>query len=289
MDARALIDETSGVFSPPIVYQRLTELLDDPKNNRDEITEIISYDPGLTVRVLNAASKVPYASTRKIDDVYDAVAAINENDLRALITTITAFESFSHIDTDLVDMDDFWNHSVCCGLAAQVLAERCGRANPDQMFIAGVIHDIGQLAIYHALPELATKVLETAGEPEEFRYHAEMDIIGTTHAEVGAELIESWGLPRHLREVVRFHHEPNKATDYAVETALVHIATGVTNRIEPSWKMGLAQRESFAQINPHAWAVTGLSPEIIHPTLEDINAESLGVMSLIDPKSLFIF
>jgi HD-like signal output (HDOD) protein len=289
VDAGELVNETSGLFSPPIIYRRLIELLDDLDSDQDEIAEVISYDPGLTVRVLTAANNVPYASALKVDDVYDAIAVIKEEDLRTLITTLGTIESFNQIDTDLVDMNDFWNHSVCCGLAAQLLAERCGRANPAEMFVAGVVHDIGQLVIYHALPELATKVLEMAGEPEEHRYHAETEIIGTTHADVGAELIESWQLPAKLREVVRFHHEPAKATIHPVETALVHIATGVTNRIEPSWKMGLAQRYSLASINPHAWTATGLSPEIIPSTLEQINVESIGVMSLIDPKSLFIF
>ncbi len=140
MDASELINETSVLFSPPIVYRRLTELLDEPEQNQDEIAEIISHDPGLIARVLKAANDVPYAAKHKIGDVYDAIAAINADDLRTLITTATAVETFSHVDTDLVDMNNFWNHSISCGLAAQVLAERCGHANPDQVFIAVWLH-----------------------------------------------------------------------------------------------------------------------------------------------------
>jgi len=116
-----------------------------------------------------------------------------------------------------------------------------------------------------------------------------MEVIGITHAEVGAELVRSWGLPESLQEVIRFHHQPKKAKNLPVETALVHLSTGVANHIEPGWKMSLAQRESLAHINPWVWQVTGLSPEVIHPTLEAINLESLGVMCLVDPKSVFIF
>ncbi|MDH3639634.1 MAG: HDOD domain-containing protein, partial [Gammaproteobacteria bacterium] len=180
-----------ALCSPPIVCQRIVEFLDDPKKYRDEIIAIISHDPGLTARVLKAANNVPYASTQKVDDIHDAVSVLKEADLRTLITSITAVESFNHVNTDLVDMDNFWNHSICCGLAARVLAEQCGQANPDQAFVAGVLHDIGQLVIYCDLPELATEVLKKAGAPEAYRYRAEKEIIGITHAEVGAKLIRS--------------------------------------------------------------------------------------------------
>ncbi len=289
MDASELVSEVSRIFSPPIVCRRLTELVIDPTIDREEVAEIIGHDPGLVARLLKAANNVRTDHPGKIDSVQDAVTALDDADLRTLITTATAVESFNHVDTDLVEMNNFWNHSVCCGLAARVLAERCEQANPDRAFLAGVLHDIGQLVIYHALPTLANEVLKKAGEPEAYRYRAEKEIIGITHADVGAELIKSWGLPEALQEAVRFHHEPDKAVNFPMETALVHISTSVANRIEPSWKMELVPRDALDHINPHVWTVTGLSPEIIHPTLEDINIESFGVMCLIDPKSMFIF
>jgi putative nucleotidyltransferase with HDIG domain len=282
---------TLGLFSLPVIYQRLTDLLDDldSKTGREEIAEVIGHDPVLTARVLKAANSARYQRSHQINTVYDAVSTISDDDLRTLITTTTAIDAFSHIDTDLVDMDNFWNHSVCCGLAARILAEKCQLVECDRAFVAGILHDIGQLVIYHTVPALARQVLEKAGEPEEYRYRAEKEVIGITHAEVGAELLKVWGFPDYLVEVVNFHHEPDKARNYPIETSLVHISTGVVNRIEPSWKMSLAQRESIAHINPYAWSITGLSPAIIHSTLEDINIESFGVMCLIDPKSMFIF
>ncbi len=289
MDARDLVNKACKVYSPPTVFRRLTQLLNDAQDNSEEIIEIISFDPGLTARVLKAANGKSGGSIKKIDNVYDAVSTIGVNDLSILVTTITAVDSFRHVGTDLVDMDNFWNHSVCCGLAGRILAERCGQASPEQVFIAGVLHDIGQLVIYDALPELATAVLRKAGEAESYRYRAEKEIIGITHAEIGAELIRSWGLPEQLGEMVRFHHEPIKAVDYPVETALVHISTGLSNQIEPSWKMDLVHRDSFTEINPHVWTMTGLSPELVRLTLEDVNVESFGVMCLMDPTSVLIF
>lgn len=291
LSARGLVDEVSELFSVPVIYHRLADLLDnlDPGIGRDEIADVISHDPALTARVLKLANSTRQPPSKQIDTVYDAVDAISDDDLKTLNDTTTAIDAFSQVDTDLVDMDDFWNHSVCCGLAARMLAEKCQLAEPDRVFVAGVLHDIGQLVIYHTVPSLARRVLERAGQPEAYRYRAEKEVMGITHAQVGAELLDGWGFPEYLVEAVKYHHEPHKARNYPVETALVHISTSVVNRIEPSWKMSMAQRESIAHINPCVWSVTGLTPEIIHPTLEDINVESMGVMSFLDPKSMFVF
>jgi hypothetical protein len=89
--------------------------------------------------------------------------------------------------------------------------------------------------------------------------------------------------------VVRYHHEPEAAIHYPIETALVHIATGVANRIEPSWKMSPVQKASLGQISPYAWQVTGLTPDLIKPTLDEINSQSFAVMSVIDPDSMMIY
>jgi hypothetical protein len=99
----------------------------------------------------------------------------------------------------------------------------------------------------------------------------------------------SWGLPGFLGEVVRYHHEPEAARSYLIETALIHIATGVANRIEPSWKMSAPQQVSLGQIRPYAWQVTGLSPDLIEPTLGEINLQSFAVLSMLDPDSMCIY
>ena len=289
MDAQELVNQAEGLFSLPEVSHRLSALLEDENFALPEIAELISYDPVLLGRLLTMANQPPYRGL-EVDSVSDAVARIGLKDLRTLVMSTKAVQTFRDLPPDLVDINNFWHHSVCAGLAAESLAFKCEGAEPTQLFVGGLMHDLGQLPIYQSLPDLARQVLEKAGKSEYYRYRAEKEIIGTemTHAHVGAALIHKWNLSAALQEMVAFHHEPRKAVNYPLEVSIVHISTAIANCIEPSWNR--AQLDATrVNIDSFAWETTGLSPKVIEPIVDQINMESFTVLDIIDPESLQMF
>ena len=206
-----------------------------------------------------------------------------------MVTATAAAGSFRSIEIELVEMSDFWHHSVCCGLVARALADEFGAGDPESLFLAGLLHDIGQLVIYHELPELARQVLEKAGAPEQYRYRAEQEILNVTHAQVGAELLRLWGLPISLCEAVEFHHEPVAAPNSPVDAAIIHIATGIADAFEPSWKNERLRQNYSKSIQPEAWSITGLSQEVIEPTLDAICWDLLEVEDIVVPGASCVF
>ena len=288
MEAHSLIEGNDKLFSLPEVCQQLARLLGDEKCADIEIAELISYDPVLTARILNRANHPSYPGP-PLDTVSDAIDRIGMDNLKQLFSSTASVSAFEQIDPKVVDMESFWHHSVCCAMAAESLAITCGLKRPGQLFVAGLIHDIGQLVIYQSLPDLALKVLETAGEEESFRYKAEKKILGLTHAQVGKTLVEKWRLPAMIQETVEFHHEPQLAGEFLVEASIVHIATAIANCVEPSWKMNLERHDANKQIDPQAWEISGLSSQVIGPTLSDINMQALTVLGIVDPDSIGIY
>lgn len=289
MDAQELANQAEGLFSLPEVSRRLSVLLGDEKFALPEIAELISYDPVLLGRLLTTVNQPPYRGP-EVDNASDAVARIGLKDLRTLVMSTEAVQAFRGLPRDLVDMNNFWHHSVCTGLAAESLAFKIEGAEPTRLFVGGLMHDIGQLPIYQLLPGLARQVLEKAGKSEYYRYRAEKEIIGEemTHAHVGGALIRKWNLPSALWEMVSFHHEPRRAVDYPLEVSIVHISTAIANCIEPSWNRGqLAAAE--VHIDAYAWEKTGLSRAVIEPIVDQINIESFTVLDIIDPESLQMF
>ena len=289
MNAEELVDRSSGLFSLPAVSSRVNELLDEPEVKEEEVAEVIGHDPALTALLLKMANQAPFRGPCQVDNVLVATSRIGLKHLRALMAATSAVDAFEQMDEGLVDMSDFWHHSVCCGIAASVLAERCGVDDRQQMFVAGLLHDIGQLLLYSSCPELAEQVLRKAGESEYFRYRAEQEIMGVTHAQVGAELLRRWQLSPCLQGVVEFHHDPANAPEFGWETSIVHIATAVSNRVEPSWKMDSERQDSPLQIQAKAWEITGLSPDVIDSTVEAIATESFAVMSVVNPGAVFVY
>lgn len=288
MDASTLVDKAEGLFSLPEVCRQLSRLLDDSDCTNIELAELISYDPVLAAKLIGMAND-PHDSEPPVDSISAAIARVGSNRLRGLLVSTTATNAFSRVESEIVEMDNYWHHSVCCALASETLARQLGLSLPEQLFVAGLMHDIGQLVIYQVVPDLASKVLRKAGEQESYRYRMEREIIGFTHADVGRELLSRWRLPEMIQQVVQFHHEPQLAGKYTVPASIVHIATAVSNCIEPSWKMEAEKISAVRQIDPVAWQITGLTPDIIDRTVEDISVESMTVLSIVDPASAMIF
>ena len=289
MDAQKLANHAEGLFSLPEVSNRLATLLEDESFVLPEIAELISYDPVLLGRLLTTANQAPYQGP-EVDNVSEAVARIGLKDLRTLVISTKAVQTFGDLPPDLVDMNNFWHHSVCTGLAAESLAFKCEATEPTQLFVGGLMHDIGQLLIYQLFPDLSRQVLEKASESEYYRYRAEKEILGEemTHAHVGAALMRKWNLSPVLQEMVAFHHEPRRAVNYPLEVSIVHISTAIASCMEPSWGRG-QQDISGLNVDGFAWETTGLSPKVVEPIADQINMESFTVLDIIDPDSLKMF
>jgi putative nucleotidyltransferase with HDIG domain len=289
MDYRMLASTAVSLISPPDVFKRIKSLMEDPAAGVEEIVEVIACDPGLTGQVLRIANSQRLSVSPGVDNVADAMESVGIDDLYGVMFASAANDVFAQIPEDLVSIEEFWHHSVCCGLAAEVLARRCIAVDLERLFVTGLLHDIGQLPIYDRLPEYARCVLRRAGKAEQYRYRAEKEIIGYTHAQVGAELMRQWLFPDRLWEPVEFHHEPRRANRFPVETAIVHIATNVANLIEPSWKTSGDLEQSMRVIDPHVWEVTGLSEDDIEPTLNDVIMLSFDVTEIVTPNFMTIF
>ena len=120
MDARTLVDEIEGLFSLPEVCQQFNRLLDD-KSSDVELAEFIGYDSVLTARLFNLANDNRLYS-RPAESISEAILRVGTDRLRRLMASTTATNVFANMESDIVAMDNYWHHSVCCALACESLA-----------------------------------------------------------------------------------------------------------------------------------------------------------------------
>ena len=133
--------------------------------------------------------------------------------------------------------------------------------------------------MYHRIPDLVQVMHHRAKTAEIPLFQAERDVYDTDHAEVGAELLKAWGLPESLIEVVGCHHEPGRAENNVMDTALVHIANSLSTLAE----LGSYNENEAPAIDPVAWEITGLTPDIIEPTLQEARAQFLEALLMFLP------
>ncbi len=221
---QALVDSVLHLISLPEIYLRLQRTIDDPEHTREQVAEILAHDPALSARVLRIANSSYYGFSRSIATVNEAVGIIGELDLRNLALAASLVGSLAALDRSGVDLDRFWQHSLRTAILARLIARAAGGCNPETLFLAGMLHDLGILVIYQQDPDLALAVGRQVSELHQLRDQAERELLGFDHAEVGGLLIEAWGLTPELVELVRCHHQYQLARKHPRATQILALA-----------------------------------------------------------------
>jgi putative nucleotidyltransferase with HDIG domain len=234
----SLLDDVDGLVSPPDVCLRMFELIHSPSTSAADIANVVSVDPSLTTRLLRMANSAFYRFRRKIDTVSRAITVIGTAELYQLVLSISAVKSFNKLPNELVKMDTFWRHSVYTGLLARALAVRAGILHPERLFVAGLMHDIGSLILYHQRPEAMQDLLLIADGDEEVLYQSEISHFGFSHASIAAHLMDSWKLPEELVFSIKWHHQPELAEKAGMEAHILFLANHLVNESEQGNFMG---------------------------------------------------
>lgn len=276
MTPEQLARDVSGLVSLPRAYYRISEMLEDPRYGSADIGKVVAHDPALTARLLRVVNSAYYGLPSKVDTIPQAITVLGTRALRELVLATSVASAFAKIDSRLVDVADFWHHSIYCGILGRAMSRRLGRGQPEQMFVVGLLHDLGKLVIYHRLPERSAEILSRFAASDLPHYRVERDVLGFDHAAVGSALMTAWKLPDSLRVPVAFHHKPAAARTFVDEVALVHVANALSKKVEPGYKI---QREADSEsaIDPVAADRVPMDPELLDQLRLEADVQSIEV------------
>lgn len=191
--------------SPPGVATRLIELAQDPGLDLDKVAATIAMDPALATKVLRIANSPLYAQRRRSENLRQALIVLGLNATLALSLSFSLVKSLRGAKPNGVNHPLYWRRSLLCGVAARSLGEATGLAFLEELFLAGLIQDIGILALDRAQPDLYLGCSDLQKQHRELAAH-ERRRFGHDHAEVGAWLLQRWNLPRRLIDAVAQSH-----------------------------------------------------------------------------------
>jgi putative nucleotidyltransferase with HDIG domain len=278
-----LINNVNNLISLPEISLRVNKIANDPDSTAEEMAKVISQDPALVVRMLKIANSSFYGVSKEVDTISRAVSILGTNKIRDLVLSTAASQAFDGIPNQLISMQDFWHHSLYCGLLAQILAKKCKKAvKAESIFIAGLLHDIGQLIMFNQRPEKSHEaiLLLMEGTEDLQTYEAERHVFGFDHTEVGAELMKRWNLSPVLYECVAFHHQPQKAKEFPAEVALINIANAVAVMADFD---SSNQDDEIPLIHPSSWELTGLSKSDLAPAIKKAQEEIKEIEAALFP------
>jgi len=266
MQPQDLIKGSIRLISLPEIFIKINEMVDDPASSASDVGKVISQDPALTARLLKIANSPLYGFPSKIDTVSRSITIIGMRGIRDLVLASSTIEVLSRFSSELIDMQYYWRHSICCAVYARLLAIQCNALHIEPYFVAGLLHDIGQLIILRKLPEMAREAHLRAADDGLPLFQVEQEVIGFDHASVGAELLRFWRLPANILDAVACHHRPGQAQESPMSAAIVHIANCIAADIHPLVAQDgrqSASPENSPVVDPAAWMITGLSSEVV--------------------------
>lgn len=224
MTPQILISEVEGLFSLPKVYLKVRESINDPKSTIDDVALIVSQDPNIAAQILKIANSAFFGFATKIESIPRAIFIMGLAQLQDIVLAASAINAFKGISSDLINMKDFWVHSVFCAAIARLLAQKSNVIDSERLFVCGILHDLGHLVIYVKCPNQTSKIFSQAKQVNDPLVLVEKEILGFDYAEVGGELLKSWNLPASIYETVANHVHFKRDEHFSLDSAIIHIA-----------------------------------------------------------------
>lgn len=260
MDQRTLrrqIEKIDNVPTVPLMVRRLLEMFENPRISLKEIGDFISQDPVLVSKILRVVNSPIYGFPGRISSLTQGLLLLGLNVVRGLLLGVALFEVMKEAVAGL------WEHSIGCALMSRVLARRTGLKEPEEVFVAGLIHDVGKVFLSLRYPDLYRTALAQAEIDGLFIHEVENELFGATHAQVMGWVVEKWNFPKSLVEQVKCHHRPDRAVLAPVQTSIVHVADIMIR----GRGFGFPGDRLVPPVNASAWNLLGLSDTLLREVL----------------------
>jgi len=190
----------------PAVFIRLTTAISDPDQHQLELAEILSSDPGLTSRVLHVANSAFYGMSRQVRSINDAILRVGIREIWSIASALQA-KTFFRSESGWSEFNGLlWEHALRTAAASRVLGLHLRTTYVDEAYTASLLHDLGKSVLHSFEAQYALICRNGALSGRELTY-IEADFFGTTHAQIGGELMRYWNLPESLAGLVARHHD----------------------------------------------------------------------------------
>jgi HD-like signal output (HDOD) protein len=276
VDLKRLIARVEDLPTLPRTVLRITEMVNDPRASARDLARIITDDQVLTARLLKLVNSSFYGFPQRVSTVTGAIVLVGFDAIRNLLLTTSVFDLFpSRTPRDRRHQEALWDHSLGCAIGAKTIGGVLRHEKLEELFVAGLLHDIGKIVEMALLPDAFARILTKIAQERVLISAAEQEILGCTHADIGRLLGQRWNLPARLISVIEHHHSPAGAGAWTVEASVVHLADILARALG----LGSGGDDKVPVLDRSAWELLRLKPSALDSILgamldefEDIGA-----------------
>ena len=267
---KAIIGRVEDLPTLPRTVFRITEIINNPKSAARDLAGVINDDQVLTARLLRLVNSSFYGFPQRIATVKFAIVLLGFDAIRNLLLTTSVFDIFTGAERQRqIEREQLWDHSLGCAVAAKVIGKYLRHEKVEELFVCGLLHDIGKIVEMAYLKTDYTRIRNSVGEHNELMIQAEEKILGCSHAHIGHLLAQHWSLPIPVPQVVLHHHTPDQAGEFLRQAATVHLADILCRALE----IGSGGDDRIPYLNPSAWETLDLQTSDIEVLMREIDAE----------------
>ena len=254
------------------VASKLITIISDEDTSMREIAELISKDISISTKILKIVNSSFYSFPQKIGTIQQAVTILGRNALRNLVLSFSFLKLNADDDQGNFDYERYWEQSLAAGVSARLIMKNVTNKNSDEIFVSGLLQNIGELFLARCFPQKYEKVQNTVQEEGLSLIEAEHRVFGTDHSFIGGEVTKAWGFPAVLTECISYHHNAEGYTGTnkeIIRNINVVYLSGVLSNI-----FYTAEPQKYLdEFKLKATELLNLNTEVIDTILDMVNTE----------------
>ncbi|MDR3630619.1 MAG: HDOD domain-containing protein [Desulfocapsaceae bacterium] len=219
------IDHVIDSLPPlPLTVANVIKVSTNPESSADDLVKAILPDQTMCAAILKIANSVLYGQSGKIGSLRTAIVVLGFQEVQSIVMGKAAISTFRQsLKENKADINKFWEHAFGCGLAAKIIAENLGFA-AGEFFIAGLLHDIGKLVLFLALPDLYHPGEWMTSFSAKEHLALEKQRFTICHDAIGGRLFRKWLFPETLITALEYHHCPELAPAFSRFPLVIQLA-----------------------------------------------------------------
>ena len=239
-----IMQQLEQLPSLPAVAVLAMDLAMDEKSSMDRIANIVEKDPALTSKILKTANSSFFGRPGRVSNLQQAIVLLGTSSLRSLVLTVCVVDTFNGADEndDCFNKNHLWQHSLLVAIGSRIICDILKIDEPDDMFIAGLLHDIGVNLLSSAAGDEYKTVYERFQIGTESLEVIENEILGVDHAEIGKNMLNNWKFPSTTSDLVGYHHNikdvPRDDSMLLVKSKILYIADALAFQAGYGYTLG---------------------------------------------------
>ncbi len=220
--------EIERIPTIPVISKEVLALLSDENVSIKKLAQVIEKDQSMTVRILRIANSAFYGTLSRVSSIDHALVILGIAEIKSILMAFSIRDFFRNARGNSFDRNRFWKHAVICSQVAKYLARYFKIPSDETLFLSGLIHDMGKVVFDQYFHEEFVKIVDFVNENHVTFSEAEKQVIGVTHYQVAAKLLQQWQFPQKVVMQVFYHHAPWHDTGESIGSITVYLANLLT-------------------------------------------------------------